>query len=270
MAFNPFFLDTPAGRRFCIHVPAHGTARGAVLHVHPFAEEMNRARRMASLTARALADAGYDVLLMDLGGCGDSAGDFGDATWVGWIDDVLAGAAWLDKRECGPLWIWTLRAGSLIGAGALARGVGAAGLLLVQPVFAGELALRQFLRLKIGASLIGGGERAGVDSLLRELAGGTPVEVAGYTVGSDMGRDFGAAALTLPAGTLRVACVELSPGQAGALSPSLATHVSQWRAAGHAVRATTVDAAPFWQTAEAAISTAVVDACVLALAPVPA
>ena len=253
MAFNPFFLDTPAGRRFCIHVPAHGTARGAVLHVHPFAEEMNRARRMASLTARALADAGYDVLLMDLGGCGDSAGDFGDATWVGWIDDVLAGAAWLDKRECGPLWIWTLRAGSLIGAGALARGVGAAGLLLVQPVFAGELALRQFLRLKIGASLIGGGERAGVDSLLRELAGGTPVEVAGYTVGSDMGRDFGAAALSLPAGALRVECVELSSGQAGALSPALVTHVSQWRAAGHAVRATRVDAAPFWQTAEAAI-----------------
>ena len=271
MAFNPFFLDAPNGRRFCIHAPARGPARGVVLYVHPFAEEMNRSRRMASLTARALGDAGYEVLLMDLEGCGDSAGDFADATWAGWIDDVLAGAAWLGKRGCGPLWIWTLRVGSLLAAGALARGVSAAGLLLVQPVFAGELALRQFLRLKLGASLLGGGERADVDGLLRDLAGGTPVEVGGYSLGPGLARGLGAAGLTLPEiGALRIACIELSTGRAGELSPVLSSHVSQWRAAGHAVRATSVDAAPFWQTAESTISPALVDACVAALEPDPA
>jgi alpha/beta superfamily hydrolase len=40
---------------------------------------MNKARRMAALQARALAALGYGVLLLDLHGCGDSSGDFGDS-----------------------------------------------------------------------------------------------------------------------------------------------------------------------------------------------
>ena len=77
MAFEAFFL--PAGReqRFCIlHGAESGIpVRGALVYVHPFAEEMNKARRMAALQARAMAAAGYAVLQIDLYGCGDSAGD---------------------------------------------------------------------------------------------------------------------------------------------------------------------------------------------------
>ena len=40
---------------------------------------------MASLQAKAMAGAGYFVLQIDLYGCGDSAGDFGDALWERWI-----------------------------------------------------------------------------------------------------------------------------------------------------------------------------------------
>jgi len=64
-------------------VPRHaaqGAALGSVLYGHPFAEEMNKSRRMAGLQARALARAGYDVLQIDLRGCGGSSGDFGDAS----------------------------------------------------------------------------------------------------------------------------------------------------------------------------------------------
>ena len=56
-----FFLPFAHGGRFCIlHQPGSGSSAtlGAILFVHPFAEEMNKSRRMAALQARALLDAG--------------------------------------------------------------------------------------------------------------------------------------------------------------------------------------------------------------------
>lgn len=47
--------------------------RGSIVYIHPFAEEMNKSRRMAALQARALTLAGFAVLQLDLIGCGDEA-----------------------------------------------------------------------------------------------------------------------------------------------------------------------------------------------------
>jgi alpha/beta superfamily hydrolase len=76
---TPFFLDGPAGNLFCLHFPRStpGGARRCALVLPPFAEELNKSRRMGALAARALQRAGHDVLLIDLYGTGDSAGDFG-------------------------------------------------------------------------------------------------------------------------------------------------------------------------------------------------
>jgi uncharacterized protein len=70
MAAEPFFLaaTTPeGGQRFCLWHPAQGLAagqapRGLILYIHPFAEEMNKARRMAALQSRAFAKEGFEVL----------------------------------------------------------------------------------------------------------------------------------------------------------------------------------------------------------------
>ena len=52
-----FFLPAAGGQRFCIfHPPRGSVARGAVLYVHPFAEEMNKSRRMAALFSRTLSE----------------------------------------------------------------------------------------------------------------------------------------------------------------------------------------------------------------------
>ena len=65
---EPFFLPVGGGQRFCLYHPAAGECRGAVLYVHPFAEEMNRSRRMAALKARELASLGFAVLQPELQG----------------------------------------------------------------------------------------------------------------------------------------------------------------------------------------------------------
>ncbi len=103
---EPFFLEADGGRRFCLYHPPAGPARSALLYVHPFAEEMNRARRMAALQARAFAATGHAVLQIDLAGCGDSSGDFGDARWERWQADLALAAAWLRERTDAPLRLW--------------------------------------------------------------------------------------------------------------------------------------------------------------------
>ena len=75
-------------------------------HAHPFAEEMNKSRRMVALQASALADAGYAVLQLDLDGCGDDSSGFADASWEGWCSDVVRACRWMgsnspDRSGCG-------------------------------------------------------------------------------------------------------------------------------------------------------------------------
>lgn len=113
---QPFFLARDGGQRFCIFHAAAGKAKGAVLYIHPFAEEMNKARRMAALQSRSLANAGYAVLQVDLLGCGDSSGDFLDATWLAWQEDIALAYHWLRTQTPAPLTLWGLRAGCLLAA----------------------------------------------------------------------------------------------------------------------------------------------------------
>jgi exosortase A-associated hydrolase 2 len=242
-----FFAETAEGRRFCLYHPPAGEARGAVLYLHPFAEELNRTRRMAALQARRLAGQGYAVLQWDLLGCGDSEGDFGDATWALWEGDVDAAIAWLRARCAAPLWLWGMRAGCLLAAGAARRHSGLAGLLLWQPLLSGRQALRQFLRIKLAEQMRDEGQGEGAAALRARLEAGGKVEVAGYMLSPGLAAGLEAADMALP-GSLRIECVETGPS--GAPAPALAAQLAKWNDTGHRAHAVAVSGAQFWQMAE--------------------
>src|SRR4051794_23621058 len=103
-----FHLPVDSGHRLCIwRVPADPDNIGDIIvHVPAFAEEMNKTRRMTAHVARELAARGFGVLQVDLLGCGDSSGDFADATWEQWITDLVAAAEWARCRHGGELWPW--------------------------------------------------------------------------------------------------------------------------------------------------------------------
>ncbi|GAB1388658.1 hypothetical protein MASR1M6_08390 [Rubrivivax sp.] len=214
--FEPLFLavdDTPLAARLLVHHRPAARPRGLVVYVHPFAEEMNKSRRMAALQARALAAEGFAVVQIDLLGCGDSAGDFGDARWTRWVDDVVAAATWLQQQhaqpagdanadaDAPPLWLWGLRAGCLLAAEAGAR-LAARGqachFLFWQPAPVGKLLLQQFLRLKAAGELLAGQAKAAMEQLRAELAAGRPVEVAGYLLDPALCAGLDAAQLQPP------------------------------------------------------------------------
>ena len=229
MRLEPGFLAVDGGQRFCLwHLPA-GTPRGSILHLHPFAEELNRSRHVVAEQARAFAGQGYAVLQIDLYGCGDSAGDFADADWAQWRRDGQAAIQLLRNRCDGPLCLWGLRSGALL-AGELADELDAdVGLLLWQPVLSGKQHLQQFLRLNLAADMLDGKAGGGTETLLAQLEAGIPVEVAGYTVAP--GLAGGLAASVLKQAGERMHCVEILPG-GGELSPALRRFVEGGRAGG--------------------------------------
>ena len=267
MAPEAFFLQVAGGHRFCIFHEPRGSAKGALLYLHPFAEEMNKSRRMAALQARLLAENGYAVLQLDLHGCGDSAGDFGDATWESWLADVHAAHAWLRARcpSPAPLWLWGLRSGCLLAAQAAPRLGEAANFLFWQPVISGKQYLQQFLRLKVAGEMMGGESKGVMETLKAQLAAGQTVEIAGYALSAGMARGLESAQLSPATQPGRVCWLEVSARPEATLAPASVKHIEQWQAAGFAVESAVLPAPTFWQTTEIEEAPALLDATLAAL-----
>jgi exosortase A-associated hydrolase 2 len=253
---NAFFLPVEPGERFCIcHPPAQGRHRGrGLVYVHPFAEEMNKARRMAALQARSLAAEGFWVLQIDLLGCGDSSGDFADARWNLWIRDVSAAVQWL-REHVPTVSLWGLRLGALLAA-EVARDpqVGIDHLLLWQPVVNGAQFMTQFLRLRLASEMLAdGAASSAIDGLRARLAGGESLEIAGYELHPELASAIGQLNLATPIpGLKNVHWMELGDDPAAPLRPASRRVLDAWRAAGVEVKTAMVAGEPFWSTLEIA------------------
>ncbi|MBY0240367.1 MAG: hydrolase 2, exosortase A system-associated [Burkholderiaceae bacterium] len=258
----PLFLPVAGqGARFCLyHAPA-GKGTAALVYVHPFAEEMNRSRRMAALAARALAARGVAVLQIDLLGCGDSSGDFGDASWDAWRTDVRHAVAWLRERSGHVPGLWGLRMGALLALDC-ARELACPHLLLWQPVHSGATGLTQFLRLQLAADMLDqqSAARSTTAALRAALRAGTPQEIAGYTLAPAMADALDA----LDSKTLAPPCpthwFELAPEAGRPLPPAGAAVLQAWQAQGAVVQAQVVAGPQFWATPEVATSAALLAA----------
>ena len=267
-----FFLATDTGQRFCLfHPPQGATPLGRVLYLHPFAEELNSTRRVVAGQARALAQAGYGVLQIDLLGCGDSAGDFADATWAAWLHDAQQAHRWLDDHASGPLWLWGMRSGALLAAqlAALLQAPGTAPthLLLWQPVASGQQMLQQFLRLRAASQWLGAGS-TGEPPPSQVLAQGLAIDIAGYTLSPRLAQGLAEAHMPAP-GSLqpgRLVWLEPSSAQTPSLSPAAGKQLPAWHAAGWQVQAQAVEGPPFWQTVGTDEAPALVQATLAALA----
>ncbi|MBI3368170.1 MAG: hydrolase 2, exosortase A system-associated [Burkholderiales bacterium] len=247
-----FFLPRGDGQRLCLlHRPASGAPRAGLVYVHPFAEEMNKSRRMAARQSRALAEAGCMVLQIDLAGCGDSSGEFGDASWQAWVDDVVAACGWLRQHCDAPLWLWGLRAGALLAsqaAQALPQPV--QGLLMWQAPSSGKPLLQQFLRLASAGRLLEG-DAKGLSADLRDrLARGETVDIAGYELPAAVANGLESATLRPPTNGGQLLWAELSTLVDATLSPAAERGLAAWRCAGWRVDTRLVQGPAFWQTTE--------------------
>ena len=207
---------------------------------------------MAALQARAFAQAGFSVLQLDLYGCGDSSGDFGDARWEIWKRDLALASTWLMQSGEGPLHLWGLRLGANLALecwGDMPDRYASA--ILWQPVINGQSFLNQFLRLAVAEdALRANGHGRTTDTLRATLSAGQSVEVAGYELAPELASAIASqqlASWSLSGATLHWLDIRAS---ASDMPPMAQQLLESWQRHGVAASYRPVSGEPFWTTQE--------------------
>ena len=176
---EPFYIEGSSGKLFTIYHRAQCASRGTVLYAPPFAEEMNRSRLVVACQARQFAEAGFDVLLVDYYGTGDSEGEFWDANLDIWIRDFSICLDWLIAKGATNVYIWGLRFGCLLAAIAVSdRQQNISGWIFWEPVTDGEEIVKDLLRMERISQILAAGNRnsleegdTGSKKDIKEIAG---------------------------------------------------------------------------------------------------
>lgn len=257
-----FFADSPTferGQRLCVWTaPANEPARNLILHVHAFGDEMNKSRRMTALQAIDAARVGCAVLQVDLHGCGDSSGEFEEATWDTWLADVRSAARLAVARHAQrwptaappTCWMWGHRVGALLAAQSIKALDPDWRLLLWHPVAQGKSFLQQLLRVRSAAEKMRNASGATVAQLRARLHDGEALDLAGYRVTAAMADALEAASLPPTLGLRQVCWLEVSAGTEPSLLPASSAIADRWRQAGAHVMTRVVPGPAFWQTTE--------------------
>lgn len=277
---DAFFLPVSGGSLFCLyHAPQGPVTRGRVLHLHPFAEELNTCRRISAQFARALAAAGYAVLQFDMHGCGDSQGDFGEATWQTWLHNAHDALSELNRRAGEhhdnmkqlPLWLWGVRSGALLAADMLRETETPCQMLWWQPVVSGQQVLQQWLRLDAAKEWLNKGKERHetAPTLSEQLKRGQNVHVGGYSITPALAKELNDVQLT-PArphqtAPSKLVCMELAASGASP-SPGITKQMQLWETRGWQTLARSVTCPAFWQQFSDADASDLIEASLAALA----
>jgi hypothetical protein len=109
-----------------------------------------------------------------------------------------------------------------------------------------------------------------MEALRQQLAAGSAVEIAGYTLSAALASGLEQASLAPPHHPGRLEWLDLSTKPDATLPPAAAKPLQAWQAAGFAVRSQVAMGPAFWQTSEIEEAPALLSATLAALsAPAP-
>jgi exosortase A-associated hydrolase 2 len=269
-ALSAQFIDGARGRIFAVmHRPEVPTGSG-VLIAPAFAEEMNKTRTMLAEVGRALRARGIATVVVDLYGTGDSEGEFRDATYTCWIDDLARAAAWSADEGWPIEGLLCVRLGCLLGAQVAREALRAVRRTVFwQPVVHGERFVTQFLRMRVAASMMQSA-RETVSGLRQRLRDGEPLEVAGYELSPELAMELDRLKLVDLTGSYLgvLHWMEVISDVAGSTAAASQSCLEIARLRGLQASVRTVVGAPFWATTEIVRIAELVDSTVEALSSV--
>lgn len=176
---TPFFLAH--------YSPAAGSSGKAVILVPPFAEELNRSKRMYVLCAQRLAGAGLDAYCFDFVGTGDSYGEWGSFSWADWQQNLVDVYEHIRASGVDDISVIALRLAALLVAETVAsRQIQLSKCLLWDPVEDGEVYVRQLLRLKIAAAMTEEAASLTTKDVLASIEQHGFLEVGGYRITAEL------------------------------------------------------------------------------------
>jgi exosortase A-associated hydrolase 2 len=264
------FLDSGRGRVFALLRPPAQSSGVGVLVAPPFAEEMNKARKMLSDVGQALQARGVATVVVDPYGTGDSEGEFRDSSWACWIEDLARAASWAAAEGYPIRGLLGIRLGCLLGAQLAQQALpGLQCSVFWQPVVDGERFLTQFLRLRVAASMMEP-TRESVSGLRQTLRDGRCVEVAGYELSPTLAGELEKLRLTDALGSHLGALhwMELVRDPQGSLPAAAETCVGIARSRGLEITVRTVAGEQFWDSSEIVRIPELVERTVEALADI--
>ena len=161
-------------------------ASQAVIFVPPFAEEMNRSKRMYVLCARLLADAGIHSLCFDFSGTGDSSGEWGDFDYADWKNNLID-VFQFAKKITSNISLVTLRDSALISLNLIKRAdIQIDKCVLWDPIDNGDALIRQLVRMKIASAMASDLKKITTKEVLESIEQSGFLEVGGYHVSADL------------------------------------------------------------------------------------
>ena len=231
-----------------LHRPA-GAPKGAYAFCYPFGEERKSAHRAFVLAARAFAAAGFGVLRFDYRGCGDSGGEFHEATVNGWLEDVQAAAAALRSRlGGGETGLLGLRFGATLAACAAETLPGVSRLILWEPVLDGRPYFAADLRKKLIKEMMTRGKSAGRrNQILDELEHGQgDIDLDGYKVTGALYAGVAGLNLAHRVGGFRGRCLLCQVSHTDKIGAHVATLMECYTKCGAKPAMASVVEEPFW------------------------
>lgn len=177
-----------------LHTPVEaeggGSPRGLVCCA-PFAEEAETSLKVMSEFARFAAARGYWTLRFDYHGCGDSGGDYEEATLQSRIADIVTASRFLGERIGGPVSLMGLRLGATLALLASVRLTDVRGLILWEPIARPDRYVSNFMRTHLMAEAQLTGRNIGArENMVRELRSGNTVHVLGYPLSAECYQEF--------------------------------------------------------------------------------
>lgn len=194
------------------------------------------------------------MLVLDLAGTGDSYGDFGEATWSIWHDNIFDAITWLQRQGAQSITLWGLRLGALLAMDFVSQQHDVIDrLLLWQPVLNGDTFMTQFLRLRVAAAMMNSqAPQEKTSDLKQQLIYGQAIEVAGYSLNPDLVRPLlalRAAKLNLQ-GIKHLSIIEIVASQDGTVSAASQQFSDVLREQGAPVSLNSVVGDGFWASQE--------------------
>ncbi|MGE0581075.1 MAG: hydrolase 2, exosortase A system-associated [Steroidobacteraceae bacterium] len=253
-----------AGRRLFVLLRTPGIATGeCTLVVPPFAEEMNKSRRIVTDLARRMCSEGRGLLCVDLAGTGDSEGEFGAARVARWLEDIAAAMAWSASQGWRVTALVGIRLGALLGAAAVRRnGLALSSMVFWQPATSGSRLIEQFLRIRVMASRMEQGRGETAVELRARMTAGETIEVAGYPLSAELCADIEALNLhdELTGSLPPIRWLEVVGDAAAPVAPGTLRALERARAAGCRIDHAQVTGDPFWMATEIVTNPALVAA----------
>jgi exosortase A-associated hydrolase 2 len=230
---HPVAAEVPAGVVFC----------------HAFAEERKSSALTMARLARAVAEAGLPVLRFDYRGCGDSEGDFVDATVAGRLADIGRAAAELRERTgVERVCLLGLRLGTALAASAATHMPDCAGLVLIEPIADADAYLGGEMRRKLLRQMITHGRSSGSrEEMLAEMERDDAVlDMDGFAVRGSTWRELRALGIRAGevsfAGPVLICQVHFKES----LRPDIEAVAAAFEQAGADVTTSAVVLPPFW------------------------